>query len=96
MRSAPVRTALSLVICCVLSASTEIFDRGEKWQNYQTIPTLEHYVLLAQSEPLAEVYSRQPDGSWWYQSFSGAATIHFSSRNFDLRLEDLYVDLPSD
>ncbi len=85
-----------LVIIEVLSDSTEIFDRGEKWQNYQTIPSLEQYVLLSQSEPLAEVYSRQSDGAWRYQSFSGVATIRFSSLNFDLRLEDLYADLPSD
>jgi Uma2 family endonuclease len=84
-----------IIIIEVLSASTEIFDRGEKWQNYQTIPSLEQYVLLAQSEPFAEVYTRQSDGSWRYQSFSGAALIHFSSLDFDLQLENLYSDLPS-
>jgi Uma2 family endonuclease len=82
------------IIVEVLSASTEIFDRGEKWQNYQTIPSLEQYVLLSQSEPFAEVYSRQSDGAWRYQSFSGAAIISFSSIAFDLSLEALYLDLP--
>ncbi len=84
-----------IIIFEVLSASTEIFDRGEKWQNYQTIPSLEQYVLLSQSEPLAEVYSRQLDGSWRYQSFSGSAVIRFSSLAFDLQLSDLYADLPN-
>jgi Uma2 family endonuclease len=83
-----------IVIIEVLSDSTEIFDRGEKWQNYQTIPSLEQYVLLSQSEPFAEVYSRQSDGAWRYQSFSGATIISFSSIAFDLSLEALYLDLP--
>ncbi len=84
-----------IVIIEVLSSSTEIFDRGEKWHNYQTIPSLEQYVLLSQSEPLAEMYTRQADGSWRYQSFSGASVLHFSSLNFDLPLESLYTDLPA-
>ena len=82
------------IIVEVLSSSTEIFDRGEKWQNYQTIPSLEQYVLLSQSEPLAEVYTRQADGAWRYQSFSGAAIISFPSISFELSLKTLYADLP--
>jgi Uma2 family endonuclease len=97
-REEPGDTALvkrhPIVIVEVLSASTEVFDRGEKWQNYQTIPSLEQYVLLSQSEPLAEVYERQSDGSWRYSFHSGQAKIHFSSIGFDLPLEALYVDLP--
>jgi Uma2 family endonuclease len=83
-----------IVIAEVLSASTEVFDRGEKWQNYQTIPSLEQYVLLSQSEPLAEVYERQADGSWRYFFYSGQAKIHFPSISVNLPLELLYADLP--
>ncbi len=79
----------------VLSSMAELLARGEKWQNYQTIPSLEQYVLLSQSEPLAEVYTRQADGSWRYQSFSGAAIISFPSISFELSLKTLYADLPA-
>ncbi len=85
-----------IIIFEVLSSTTEIFDRGEKWQNYQTIPSLEQYVLLSQSEPFAEVYSRAEDNSWRYQSFSGAAKLYLSSIQFELSLERLYIDLPAD
>ncbi len=78
----------------VLSSMAELLARGEKWQNYQTIPSLEQYVLLSQSEPLAEVYTRQADGSRRYQSFSGAAIISFPSISFELSLKTLYADLP--
>jgi Uma2 family endonuclease len=93
-RDAPRVKHSPIIVIEVLSESTETFDRGEKWRNYQTIDSLVQYVLLSQSEPLAEVYTRQSDGSWRYQSFSGAALIHFSSLNFDLQLENLYADLP--
>lgn len=80
----------------VLSKTTEIVDRGEKWQHYQTIPTLEQYVLLNQNEPVAEVFARQNDGSWRYQKYVGSDVIYFPSINFDLSLEELYADLPED
>ncbi len=79
----------------VLSESTEIFDRGEKWQQYQTIPSLEHYVLLSQLEPIAEVFTRQSDNSWLYQKYVENDVIHFPSIAFDLSLKELYADLPS-
>ena len=83
-----------IIIVEVLSESTEMFDRSEKWQNYQTIPSLQQYVLLSQNLPFAEVYSRQDDRSWRYQPFSGQALIDLSSLNFKLSLAELYADLP--
>jgi Uma2 family endonuclease len=84
-----------IIVIEILSTSTEPFDRGEKWQNYQTIPSLEQYVLLSQDEPLAEVYSRQSDGVWLYQKLVRNAVLHFPSIAFDVPLESLYEDLPS-
>jgi Uma2 family endonuclease len=85
-----------VIIFEVLSESTEIFDRSEKWLNYQSIPSLEQYVLLSQTRPFAEIYSRNNDGSWRYQSFSGDVLLHFSSLGFDLSLAALYIDLPNE
>jgi Uma2 family endonuclease len=85
-----------VIIFEVLSESTEIFDRSEKWLNYQSIPSLEQYVLLSQTTSFAEIYSRNNDGSWRYQSFSGDVLLHFSSLGFDLSLAALYIDLPNE
>jgi len=52
----------------VLSASTEPYDRGLKWEGYQRILSLTDYVLVSQSEPRIEHYRRGPDGSWIYRS----------------------------
>lgn len=78
----------------VLSESTEHIDRGEKWQEYQSIKSLEQYVLLSQDRPKAEVFSRNPDGSWRYELFSGKQEVVFPSIGFTLSLEELYKDLP--
>jgi Uma2 family endonuclease len=78
----------------VLSDSTEHIDRGEKWLQYQTIPSLEQYVLLSQDQPKAEVFGKNPDGSWCYELFSAPQSIPFSAIDFSLSLKDLYADLP--
>jgi Uma2 family endonuclease len=46
----------------VLSPTTENHDRVRKWRQYQTIGTLKHFVLVAQSERRIEVYSRTESG----------------------------------
>jgi Uma2 family endonuclease len=48
----------------VLSPSTELYDRGEKFLRYQAIRSLTEYVLVSQDKYLVEHYSRQPDGDW--------------------------------
>ena len=57
-----------LVVIEVLSPSTEGYDRGEKFLLYQTISSLREYVLVTQSPQRLEVFRKQPDGSWLYQS----------------------------
>lgn len=46
----------------VLSPSTEQEDRGNKWQHYQLIPSLQEYVLVSQTEPRVERYRRLSSG----------------------------------
>ncbi len=46
----------------VLSQSTVNRDYGDKFINYRLLPTLQHYVLVSQSEPKVEVFTRQPYG----------------------------------
>ena len=80
------------IIIEVLSRSTQIFDRREKWQQYQQIPSLEQYVLLSQHEIVAEVYSRQ-GAKWLYECLTGDATLHFSSLSLDVVLSEIYAGL---
>jgi Uma2 family endonuclease len=48
----------------VLSDSTEAYDRGTKAAHYRRIPSLREYILVAQDEPLIEVYRRNERGNW--------------------------------
>jgi Uma2 family endonuclease len=81
------------IIIEVLSNSTELIDRGEKWQAYQQIPSLEQYVLLSQKEPVAEVFSR--DGAdWRYKKLEGDAALVFPSLEFEVKLSSLFENLP--
>ena len=53
-----------IVVVEVLSESTAERDHGRKRWAYQTIPSLQHYLLIGQDEPTVEVASRADDGSW--------------------------------
>lgn len=48
----------------VLSHSTEARDRGWKFQQYQRLPDLQQYVLVAQNRVLVESYVRTDHGTW--------------------------------
>ena len=48
----------------VLSESSERYDRGLKFADYRTIPSLQEYVLVSQDRPVVEHYVRQEDGAW--------------------------------
>jgi Uma2 family endonuclease len=81
------------IIIEVLSRTTEVIDRIEKWDQFQKIPSLEHYVLLTQREPIAEMYSRQGE-KWLYERFTGDDLVKFPSLEFEVRLSELYKKLP--
>lgn len=51
------------VIVEVLSASTERYDRGEKFAHYRRLGSLQEYVLVAQDRVRVEHYRRQ--GEQW-------------------------------
>ena len=55
----------------VLSPSTEAFDRGEKFQAYQTIESLKEYLLVAQDRPFIEQFVRSETGKWEYAAAIG-------------------------
>src|SRR5580700_5167910 len=54
----------------VLSPSTEAYDRGRKFELYQSISSLREYLLVASDRVRADLYSRQPDGRWLLTSAS--------------------------
>ena len=72
----------------VLSESTEDYDRGEKFENYKSIPSLEEYVLVHQRERRIEVFSRR-DG-WKLQAADAGQTIDIPAIDIRLSVDELY------
>jgi len=80
------------VIIEVLSPSTQIFDRDEKWSRYQTwLPTLASYILVSQIGPKIEQFERHSDGDWLYSRIERLENnLSIPSINCTLRLADIY------
>lgn len=76
------------VLVEVLSPSTEADDRGPRWHDFQSLPSLRHYVLVSQNEKRVEVFSRDRDG-WRYEDRS-RGTIKLAAIGASLSLDALY------
>lgn len=80
------------VVIEVLSDSTERYDRGEKFRQYQRVESMTEYVLVSQDEPLVEVFTRQPNGSWNLISASGlTAELVLTTVPARVPLADVYA-----
>ena len=76
----------------VLSPSTEHKDRGEKFDCYETLESLTDYVLISQTEPRIEHFSRLEDGVWRFVVARGVgATLALPAIGCSLRLADVYA-----
>jgi Uma2 family endonuclease len=75
----------------VLSPKTEAVDRGEKFFAYQTLETLQEYVLISQDKHLVETFTKQSDGSWKYLATIGLESkIYLQSIETELLLLEIY------
>jgi Uma2 family endonuclease len=75
----------------ILSPSTEAYDRGRKFEHYQSIESLRQYLLVASDRIHADLYTRQPDGGWLLTSADGpAGTLALTSVNCRISLADVY------
>ncbi|MBC7909685.1 MAG: Uma2 family endonuclease [Pyrinomonadaceae bacterium] len=64
-----------ILVIEVLSESTAAFDRGEKFQAYQLVESLQEYLLISQDKHLIEQYVRQSTGSWTYTATVGLESL---------------------
>ncbi|MEM7595886.1 MAG: Uma2 family endonuclease [Cyanobacteria bacterium P01_A01_bin.83] len=53
----------------VLSDSTEAFDRGDKFADYQSLPSLQEYVLVNTRKARIECFRRTEAGLWLLQFY---------------------------
>ncbi len=77
----------------VLSESTEAKDRGVKFANYQTIETLQEYVLISQWEQRVEVFRRCDRKFWLLQTYTAGESIELQSTNLQISIDAIYEDV---
>lgn len=78
------------VLCEVLSKATAGYDRGEKFDNYAHIATLQQYVLVDSERVHVDVYTRLDDGTWARRGHGPGDAVRLASIGVDLILNDLY------
>lgn len=79
------------VIVEVLSDSTAMSDRIEKFAAYRRLKSLREYVLVSQRERRVEVYRR--DGRRWYlDEYTAGEPFRLDALAIELVVDDLYVD----
>ncbi len=84
------------VICEVLSPSTEGYDRGEKFQSYQSIESLQEYVLVEQHRRRVEHFLRRANDQWLLTSYEGeAAVVSLPTVDVSLSVAELYEQMES-
>lgn len=74
----------------VLSPSTEARDRGEKFSYYQTMPSLQEYVLIDSEKIAVECYRRGQGRMWLYYPYMMGDMICFKSLEVECAIDLLY------
>ncbi len=88
-------TTNPLVVLEVLSPSSEGDDDGDKRRDFQSLTSLQAYVLAAQDERSLKVYRRDERGQW-----RNEPTVHLRGDSFELpgltraiAVDDVYDDI---
>jgi len=85
-------TRFPKLIVEVLSRSTAATDRGEKFEEYRRIPTLEEYVIVDSTQVSVEVLRRGED-LWTFRDYGPGTAFRLESVGLEITVNDLYEDL---
>jgi Uma2 family endonuclease len=77
----------------VLSPSTEKLDRREKRLNYQTLPSLQDYLLVRQDRAEVELYHRDDSGFWPPQRFTAGDILPLKSVKVEMAVSEIYDEV---
>lgn len=86
--------AFPCLIIEVLSDSTEAFDRGDKFADYQCLPSLQEYVLINTKKARIECFRRTDDGLWLLQFYElDKINFELTSVDFSGKIEEVYQEV---
>ena len=79
-----------VVLVEVLSPTTELYDRNEKWARYQQLSSLQHYLLVAQNRVQVDHFSRDAQG-WRVETVTDIdGEVRLEAIEVALRLRDVF------
>jgi len=80
-----------LLIVEVLSKSTKNYDQGDKFLYYRSIPELQEYILIDQSQYHVMQYVKTADSQWLFTELEAeSGLLSLQSIDFQIALSDLY------
>jgi Uma2 family endonuclease len=80
-----------ILVVEVLSKSTAVYDREEKFRAYRTIPSFQEYVLVDQYSQHIEHYVKVSAKRWNFQEYDESDTVvQLSSVGLELAIADIY------
>jgi Uma2 family endonuclease len=74
----------------VLSPGTESLDRGDKFREYRSLPSLQEYVLISSTQINVEIYRRGEGHLWLYTAYQDEDTVTLESVDFECSMALLY------
>lgn len=77
----------------VLSPSTASLDKREKRLNYQSLPSLQEYVLISQDDIMVEIYRQNEAGKWYSEILEVSGALTLKSVGLMLTMADIYEDV---
>lgn len=78
----------------VLSDSTEAFDRGDKFIDYQSLETLQEYVLINSNKARIECFRRTEKNLWMLQFYTQEnKQFQLTSIDFTGTIDDVYEEV---
>lgn len=78
----------------ILSNSTEAFDRGDKFIDYQTLETLQEYILINTKQKRVESFQRNSEDNWLLNFYHAEnELLHLKTLDFNISLSTIYEDV---
>ncbi len=80
-----------VLIVEVLSDSTELYDRTDKFKMYRTLASLKEYILISQYQTRVEQFAIDAQGEWVFRDYEGEENVlKLVSVPFEIKLSQLY------
>ncbi len=77
----------------VLSASTEAYDRGDKFGLYRRSPSLQDYLLVSTNKIAIDIYHKNDQGRWEIISYAAGDLVELDCINLTLPIEEVFENI---